>query len=201
MAWPRRLRSNFQMPLFPIWAGSFDFPASQDVRIQNRSPRDRGLLLSCGRRDMSRRQSSDISPHSKFCGAASFRLRRRDTAFAAERQVAPTSTLRRLRHRRHILRRVVVRLLRRIHRLGHGLSRSHGLRRGSGTGGLKSHPLGFDQILEELGNRPTAFERELIGEGSDFGMDGQVHLPAELTVGIGFSWHTLQCGKILMAVQ
>jgi hypothetical protein len=66
---------------------------------------------------------------------------------------------------------------------------------------LKSHPLGFDQILEELGNRTAALERELIGEGSDFGMDGQVHLPAELTVGIGFSWHMMQCGKILVALQ
>lgn len=150
---------------------------------------------------MSRRQSGDISPHSKFCGAASFRPRWRDTSCAAERQVAPTSTLRRLRHRRHILRRVVVRLLRRINRLGDWRLRSHGLRRGSGTGGLKSHPLGFDQILEELGNRTATLERELIGEGSDFGMDSQVHLPAELTVWIGFSWHMMQCGKILMALQ
>jgi hypothetical protein len=30
LAWPRSLQSNFQMPRFPSWAGSFDFPAHQN---------------------------------------------------------------------------------------------------------------------------------------------------------------------------
>ena len=64
------------------------------------------------------------------------------------------------------------------------------LRRGLGEEGLglQANPFGFDQIFEKLGDRAAAFEGELIRVDTDFRVDGQVELGAELAVGIGFSW-------------
>ena len=89
-----------------------------------------------------------------------------------------------------------------MHRVGRHLNRNRrvGLRLGVGDrswcwcgrsrgrlGLILPLPLGFHEVLEQLGNRPAALQRDFVGPLANFRMHGEVQFSAEGVFGFATS--------------